>query len=226
MKKLLTAGALLVASSSAIAGTYTETGEFGVQGSVTTQAIGFGLNETVTIAGFDTSLGNLTGVEISVYGQIDSAGQSTNTSGLTGQSQFNFLLTSDWAVSSVAGSYTFDNSGILFTETDTDHAVGEVFDYGQVTAYQTGSIVASDINTFLNDVEFIFNVNALSSFTNSTAGGSAVFQNVIDSASWGKVEVSYTYDDIVASVPETGSLAIFGLGLAGFALSRKAKKSA
>ena len=103
--------------------------------------------------------------------------------------------------------------------------VNEVFDYGQVSDFQTGTITASNVSDFLTDVDFIFDVSALSSFSNTTAGGSAVFENIIDSASWGKVEVAYTFDEIT-SVPETGSLAIFGLGLAGFALSRKAKKSA
>jgi len=226
MKTLLTASALLLASSTAFAGTVTQVAEFGVQGSVTDQAIGFGLNETLTIAAFDTSLGNLTGVSITASSQIDSAGESTNTSGLSGQSQFNFFLTSDWAVTSSVGSYTFSNAGVLFTETDTDHGVNEVFDFGQVTDFQQGDIVASDVSAFLSDVDFTFAVNALSSFSNTTSGGSAVFQNIIDSASWGQIEVTYTFDDVVASVPETGSLAIFGLGLAGFALSRKAKKSA
>ena len=113
----------------------------------------------------------------------------------------------------------------MFSETDTDHEVNEIFDFGQVTDFQTGTIIASSISDFLSDVDFIFDVQALSSFTNVTAGGSAVFKNVINSASWGKVEVAYTFDEIT-SVPETGSLAIFGLGLAGFALSRKVKKSA
>lgn len=226
MKTLLTASALLLASSTAFAGTYTDTVSFGTQGSVTDQAIGFGLNEVLTIAAFDTSLGNLTGVSITASSQIDSAGESTNTSGLAGQSQFNFQLTSDWAVTSSVGDFTFSNSGVLFTELDTDHGVNEVFDFGQVTDFQQGDIVVSDVSAFLSDVDFTFAVNALSSFTNITAGGSAVFQNIINSASWGQIEVTYTFDDVVASVPETGSLAIFGLGLAGFALSRKAKKSA
>lgn len=225
MKTLLTAGALLLASSQAFAGVQTQVAEFGTQGSVVDQAIGFGLSETVTINAFDTALGNLTGVDVTVFSQIDSAGQSTNTSNLDGQSQFSFFLTSDWNVTSAAGNYVFGGPGVLFSAADTDHQVGEVFDYGQVFDLQTGAIAVSDTSAFLSDVDFTFNVNALSTFQNTTAGGSAVFQNIIDSAAWGKVEVTYTYD-VAASVPETGSLAIFGLGLAGFALSRKAKKSA
>ncbi|MBU3021011.1 PEP-CTERM sorting domain-containing protein [Aestuariibacter sp. A3R04] len=226
MKTLLTAGALLLASSQAFSAVIVETASFGTQGSVADQAIGFGLNETVTINAFDSTLGNLTGVNVNVYSQIDSEGQSTNTSGLDGQSQFNFFLTSDWAVTSSVGGATFSGPGVLFSESDLDHQVGEVFDYGHVSEYQSSSIAISDISAFLSDVDFSFVVNALSTFTNTTAGGSAVFENIIDSAAWGKVEVVYTYDAVVTSVPETSSLAILGLGLAGIALSRKAKKSA
>jgi hypothetical protein len=223
MKTLLIASALL-SSSAAFAGTYTTSADFGTQGSVIDLAIGFGLNEVITVDGFDASLGNLTGVEINVFSQIDTAGHSTNNSSLDGQSQFTFLFTDDWTISSSVGSFTFRDQGVLFQEIDLNHEVNEVFDYGHLTDYQVGSINTLDVNAFLSDVDFTFTLNALTSFSNSTVGGSAEFENVIDSASWGKVEVVYTYENVIASVPETGSLAIFGLGLAGFALSRKFKK--
>ncbi|WP_076417296.1 PEP-CTERM sorting domain-containing protein [Colwellia sp. UCD-KL20] len=226
MKTLLTAGALLLASSQAFAGMVTETASFGTQGDLTNQPIGFGINETVTINAFNTALGSLTGVSINVYSQIDTAGKSTNTSGLNGASQFKFNLDSDWTVSSAVGNYTFNGAGNIFTETDTDHQINEVFDYGHLDIFKTGAFTSTDFSAFTSDVNFNFVINATSSFNNIANGGSALFTNQIDSSAWGKVEVTYTYDDVSTSVPETGSLAIFGLGLAGFALSRKAKKSA
>ncbi|WP_426358801.1 choice-of-anchor E domain-containing protein [Pseudocolwellia sp. HL-MZ19] len=228
MKTFLTAGALLLASSQAFAGVIVETASYGVQGSTTDLAIGFGLNETVTINPFDSSLGNLTGVSINVYSQIDTAGQSTNDSGQNGQSQFQFNLNGAWDVSSTVGDYQFAGFGNVFTETDLDHQANEVFDYGQLTEFQAGTITVADFSAFTSAVDFTFAISASSSFTNIVPGGSAEFTNIIDSASWGQVEVTYTFDAAPdpSTVPETGSLAIFGLGLAGFALSRKAKKSA
>lgn len=226
MKTLLTAGALLVASSTAFAGTYTEMAEFGVQGSLDDKDIGFGFTETVTVAGFDASLGNLTGVEITVYSQIDATASSTNNS-LDGASRFKFDLDQDWQVTSAAGDFLFNAEDTLFELIDSDHVTGETFaiDQSDLNFFRDGAISASDLALFASDVDFVFDVFASANFQNS-APGTGDFTNVNTSAAWGKVEVSYTYDAVVASVPETGSLAIFGLGLAGFALSRKAKKSA
>ncbi|WP_426358800.1 choice-of-anchor E domain-containing protein [Pseudocolwellia sp. HL-MZ19] len=227
MKNILTAGALLLASSQAFAGVSVETASFGTQGSVDDVTIGFGLNETVTINPFNTALGNLTGVSINVYSQIDTEGQSMNNSGQDGQSQFQFNLNSDWTVSSAVGNYQFLGFGNLFTETDLNHEADEIFDYGHLDSYHAGTISVIDLTYFTSAVDFTFVIGASSSFTNIVPGGSAEFTNIIDSASWGQVEVTYTFDDAPdpSTVPETGTLAIFGLGLAGFALSRKAKKA-
>jgi len=224
MKTLLTAGALLVASSTAFAGTYTSEAEFGTQGTLTDQAINFGINQDVTVAGFDASLGSLTGVAITVYSQIDTAASSINSSGLDGASQYKLTLTQDWTVASSVGDFTFNGSENLITELDSNHEAGELFTVDQTALFRTGSISVTDLSLFASDVDFTFNIVADSIFQNVSAG-TGLFTNQIDSAAWGKVEVAYTYIE-GTPVPETGSLAIFGLGLAGFALSRKAKKSA
>jgi hypothetical protein len=227
MRKLLTAGALLLASSQAFSGIVTETASFGTQSSITDQAIGFGINETVTINAFDTALGNLTGVSIDVFSQIDTEGRSTNTSGLNGQSQFRFNLDSDWTVSSSVGDHTFNTAGNIFTETDAEHQIGEIFDYGRLDIFKSGSFASTDFAAFTSDIDFNFVIAATSSFINIANGGQALFTNQIDSAAWGQVEVTYTFEDApTSSIPEPTSLAIFGLGIAGFAFSRKTKKSA
>ncbi len=231
MKKSLAAGVLLLASSQAFAGiiTHTEIASFGVKGSVIDKKIGFGLNEVLTINAFNTALGRLTGVSIDVFSQIDTAGRSTNTSEQWGESQFNFDITNDFTVSSDVGNHTFTAAGNLFTDFDGDHDVDEVFDYGHLTSYKTGSFNPTDFSAFTSDVSFTFATNVSAAFINVTDAGSAVFKNSIDSAAWGKVAVTYTYDDTPhgpVPVPAPTSLAMLGLGLAGFAFSRRNKKSA
>jgi hypothetical protein len=233
MKILLIASALL-ASSTALAGTYTTSENFGTQGSsfdkaLTNQSATFGvdgLDEVVTIEAFDISLGTLTGVEVNVFSQINSSGTSTNNSILAGQTSFEFSLENDWTITSSVGSLILRDSGILFTAEDLNHGVGLGFVYDELIDFQERSIAVADTEfyIFLNDVDFLFSVDVRSTFTNTTFG-IASFENITNSASWGKIEVTYTYENVVASVPETGSLAIFGLGLAGLALSRKSKKS-
>ena len=77
MKKVLSAAALLFASTSSFAGMVTESGTFGTQGSTTDIALGV-LNQTISIAGFNSALGTLTNVAITVYGQLNTAGSVTN----------------------------------------------------------------------------------------------------------------------------------------------------
>lgn len=223
--KIAAAAVLTFAASTASAAIITETASFGTQGSITDQAIGFGINETVTINAFDTALGNLTGVSINVFSQIDTEGQSTNTSGLNGQSQFRFNLDNDWTVSSAVGNHTFNSAGNIFTETDLDHQIGEVFNYGRLDIFKSSSFTSTDFAAFTSDVDFTFVIAATSSFINIANGGQALFTNQIDSAAWGQVEVAYTYDAVTpptSTVPVPGTLALLGLGL----LAMRARKSA
>jgi len=231
MKTLLTAGALLVASSTAFAGTYSVDSEFGTQGSVIDAKLD-GLNETITVAGFDTSLGNLTGVQVTVFGQVDTAGSSTNESVEDGRASVSILISEDWKVTSSVGNYTFAGASftpLLFGESSAsgyDLETNEQFDFALSTG-ELSSMFTGNVSDFASGLAQTFTVTAggITQFNNSIDGAAGTFENTYSTAAWGKVEVAYTYEE-VASVPETGSLAIFGLGLAGFALSRKAKKSA
>jgi len=225
MKTLLTATALLVASSTAFAGTYTSEASFGTQADISDQAINRGINETITVAGFNTAFGTLTGVSITVMSDITYEANSVNNGALSAESFYELDLDQDWTVTSSVGDFTFDVAQELFAVEDLDHESGENLNVALTTLTRTGSIAASDLSLFASDVDFLFNIVAKSGFENF-ASGAGDFTNTLSSAAWGKVEVAYTYEEIVTSVPETGSLAIFGLGLAGFALSRKAKKSA
>ncbi len=231
MKKLLAAGALLLASSQAFAGiiSVTETASFGTQGSFTDVTIGEGLNETLTINAFDSALGRLTGVSIDVFSQIDTKGNSQNISDGPAVSTFRLTLDEDWAVSSSVFNHTFESARRIFKVEESNHLAGTTFDYGQLTTYKTGSFDASDLSAFTSNIDFTFVVDAYGGFSNTASVADAEFINTSFSAAWGQVEVTYTYDDTPhgpVPVPAPTSIAILGLGLAGFAFSRRNKKSA
>lgn len=237
MKKLLTTGALLLASSTAFAGIITETASFGTQGSSTDVAIG-NLVQTISINSFDNSANNLTGVSVRVFGQLDSAGSSTNQSAANGRADVAISLFQDWKVStSSADDYIFaaadfvnpylTDQSSLPANTFT-MAGGDTYTYNISSGELSATLSSVNMNDFTTGsaVDFDFTGFATTAINNSVESGTGAFTNSFATGSWGKVEVTYTYDNVVTSVPEPTSLAIFGLGLAGFALSRKAKKSA
>ena len=230
MNKLLVAGALFLASSQAFSGIVTgdtQTVSFGAQGSFTDQAIGVDFDGELTISAFDTALGRLTGVSINVASQINSKASSLNQSLDSAISSYELRLNEDWAVTSDAGNFTFNDRGILVSGIDRDHEINETFIFSDFEQLKIGSITASDLSVFVSDVTFDFDVDVSNNFNNNANSGTGVFQNILATAAWAQVQVTYTYDDSpIVNVPEPTSIALLGLGLAGLAFSRKAKKSA
>ena len=234
MKNLLTAGALLVASSQAFAGVVIETDSFGTQGSVTVVPFD-GLNETISIAPFNVALGTLTGVSVEVFGQIDSEGLSENASaGSLMRAAVELELEQDWLVTTAAADdYIFATDGTVLAGDESvadparDIAFGEFWEFDITTGEFSGFLTNVNMAAFTtgSNVDFTFSGEGDTDFDNDFTVTRGRSFNEFETGSWGQVQVTYTFEDIATSVPETGSLAIFGLGLAGFALSRRAKKS-
>mgnify|MGYP000692598830 FL=1 len=230
-KGLLTAGALTLASSNAFAGMMTVSDSFGSQGSTTDVPVG-ALNETLSVAGFDTSLGILTGVSISIFGQMDSEGSSKNVSAADGRADVSILLGSDWSVSTAAADdYTFGNGGAVLANDQSspagnfDLSPSEIFTYDLSSGLQSAVMTGVDLSAFTtgNMVDFVFSALALTYINNDVESGTGTFENTFQTGSWGKVEVTYTY---TSEVPEPASIAILALGLMGLGLRQKQKQAA
>ena len=236
-KKLLIASSLLV-SLNVAATTITESGSFGVQGSVTDQGIGQ-LNETVSIAAFDTSLGNLTGVDITVFGQLDSAGSSENQSAANGRADVSISLFQDWKVeTSVADDFVFVAADFvtpfLMDESSApgnfDLATGDVFEYAASSGEISSALGNVDLAAFTtgSPVDFIFSAFANTAINNAVDSGIGTFANTFSTAAWGQVEVTYTFEEVMVTptpVSAPGSIALLGLTLTGLAFARKKKQS-
>jgi len=233
MKNILTGAALLLASSSAFAGLITETGTFGTQGSSTDVPLGT-LDSVISINGFDTMLGNLTGVQVTVFGQIDSVGSSINTTTVNGRAEVVMQMQQAWKVTTTAANdHVFAGPSFDYLSDESsvngfDMAPGSAFNFalssGELSSMLTGVNIAA-FNTG-SAVNFNFLGLPATFLSNGLESGTGDFVNNVATGSWGKVEVQYTYTAApVTTVSEPGTLAILALGLAGFAAAKR-KKSA
>ncbi|MBL0710575.1 MAG: PEP-CTERM sorting domain-containing protein [Colwellia sp.] len=239
MKKLITATALLLASSAAFATpmTYTETASFGTLNSIYDELIGPGpINKTITVDGFDNALGTLTDITVSAFGQVSTGGDITNISpnDADARAYYNLYLYSDFNVNSASttggifapgvftqGSFTPLLSGESTVLGDYDLATDDEHSFSNSSSLFTKTLTVNDQAAFtLGDVDFSFNINAMNNAGVNAEGGVSQASTLITTAYYGGVEVAYTYD-AVAAVPEPTSIAILALGLIGFAASRK-----
>ncbi|WP_159817079.1 PEP-CTERM sorting domain-containing protein [Colwellia sp. 20A7] len=233
MKKTFIGAVFLLASSSAFAGLITETGTFGTQGSSTDVPLGT-LSETISINAFDTQLGTLTGVDITVFGQIDTVGTSTNTATANGRADVAMHIQNPWQVTTLAADgYVFQASAFNYLTDQSsasgfDMASGDTFNFSLTSGELSSALTGVNLAAFTTGLAVDFNFSGLpiTALSNVLESGTGDFVNNVATASWGKVVVNYTYSDSPAtSVSEPGTLAILALGLVGFAASRKKKAS-
>jgi hypothetical protein len=235
MKNILTGAALLLASSSAFAGLMQTSDEFGTQGSATDVNI-TNLNETLSVSGFDATLGALSSVTINLFGQIDSEGSIENNDTLAARAALQVLLSQDWSVTTSYGAqYNFASaftpiwSGESSAQGTFTLSQGDVFSYDATSGEMSRSLTftGNDLSIFTagNNIDFTFSTDILNNFRNESQGAVNNFTNINTTGSWGKVDVSYNYTSAVTTVSEPGTIAILALGLVGFAAAKR-KKSA
>ncbi len=231
MKKILCAATLLLASSSAFAGMISHTDSFGTLGSNTDALIiGNSFNETISLTGFDNNLGTLTGVEISVEGQLTTGGFIQNNSTDQARADYKVNIASDWQVNTAAAdNYTFAAADFLNPLLSGESSASgftlnadEKFNFHQSTALINQSLTNVDLAAFTTGNPVDFNFSAIV-FTTGQAfinSGVSSFIGEFSTATYGQVTVSYTYD-AVSDIPEPTSIALLALGLVGFSLRKK-----
>ena len=143
-------------------------------------------------------------------------------------------MSKNWQVTTSYGDiYTFANaftrvwSGESSAPGEYTLAENDVFSYNTTSSEKFLSLTftGTDLSKFTagDDIDFTFSTDILNNFKNDSQGAINNFTNVNKTASWGKVEIAYSYDDVITAVPEPGTLAILALGLVGFAAKRKRK---
>jgi hypothetical protein len=236
--KIVATTALTLAASTASAALISETVSFGTQGSSADVSIGT-LNETLSVAGFNTALGTLTGVTVTVFGQLDSTGSSQNVSAADGRAEVAILIYNDWQVTtSSANDHIFQAADFSNAYLSDESSPAPTFDLKPGTADDTFTyaLTSGELSQVLggvnmaafngSSVDFNFTGFAQTEIQNEVASGTGFFTNSFATGSWGQVTVDYTYNAVIvpppSTVPVPGTLALLGLGL----LAMRARKSA
>lgn len=236
LNKKIALSLFAILSASAQADLISHESSFGTQGSSTDVTELSPLAQTLQINAFDKSLGDLTGVKITVFSQIDSAGSSTNDSAENGRADVEILLTDDWMVStSAADNFTFGEASFDALVSDQSSApgtftlgTGDSFEYGISTGEISSMLTNIDINAFLGDnpVEFFFSTDARTNLNNVVDGGTGTFTNMFSTGAWGRVVAEFEYtaaaSQVMVNAPST--LGVAGLGLFAVAFVARRKK--
>ena len=162
---------------------------------------------------FDSGLGTLTGVEISIDTQINRSGSMTNNGSTAATLSYLYGTT----------QITITGEGVSHTQGATGaFTVGETFNS---VAANGGTVTITSLQEY--DLANIFNPGNLSAFIGSgtvayavntqsnlfTSCGSGNCATNIDTRMGGQMTVTYTYEPDTNEVPEPASFAMVGLGV-------------
>ena len=209
------------------AGVLLQRDSFGTPGSSTDLPLGT-IDEVLTVAGFDSTLGVLTGVQLRFQGSVDLSGEVNNLGAGPASYHARATLAQDWVLSSsLFSDQVLGGAGETLIELTGTVAGGQTSAFADGTGVIERVFTGLDLGAFLNGpVEVHVGLAVDTSLGVSADNGVGGFATSISTGGWGSLEVTYFFDEIqqAPSVPEPLPLWLLtcaGVVLAGRAVASK-----
>ena len=178
--------------------------------------------DALTVAGFDTSLGTLVSVSLTLAGSVNVGLSITNHAA----SSATFTVSAGTVLSLINGVSTING---LAVHSDAIQqfslAPEQSVSIGPLVQDMTATVSGSPLSAFTNG-PVAFRATTLSEYRIDGDGNN--LDAAINSTAAGSLTVAYTYRETVAasqpaSVPEPASLALIGAGLTALGMFRRSK---
>ncbi len=179
-----------------------------------------GTTQKVSVPQFDASLGTLTSIGLTLYGNVTSTGSVTNTGAGTASIDtydatvhLRILAPGSTTPADLKTPYLLEANPALISLPGQDLDAGNSISFGTPNAVNTNETTSTTLSTgfapFVGAGDVTFPLGAFTQTLVGSTGGNLLLTQV--TAARALVSVTYNYDTV--AVPEPASMAVLGMGL-------------